>query len=90
MASPITEKQFNELEKRISSFKATFGVFNSSTAKRVVDESFPKSVNITPENIINNSNDILFTNTPDNLDITSLSTIGDQDKNSNIKPFRVF
>ena len=89
MASPITEKQFNELEKRISSFKATFGVFNSSTAKRVVDESFPKSVNITPENIINNSNDILFTNTPDNLDITSLSTIGDQDKNSNIKPFRV-
>mgnify|MGYP006109335579 CR=1 FL=1 len=86
---PITEKQFNELEKRISSFKATFGVFNSSTAKRVIDEGFPKSVNITPENIINNSDDILFTNTPDELDTTALNTIGDLVLNNNVKPFRV-
>ena len=58
MAERISEKQFNELEKRIFSFKANFGSFNSHTAKGLDEEGFPKSFNITPENIINNSNDI--------------------------------
>ena len=89
MATNISEKQFNELEKRIASFKGLFGVFNSGTSKLISNEKFSKTINVYPENIINNSNDILFSVTPDSLAGTTVSTIYDASNNSNIQPYQV-
>ena len=56
---PLTEGQFLELEKRLISFKAQFGVTNTGKGT-ISQEKFGKSYNIFPEDILLEGDKILF------------------------------
>ena len=73
----LSEGQYSELEKRLISFKAQFGITHTAQSF-LTNEKFGKSYNIYPDDILTETNNIPF-----NLDEEGASTSVDI-----IKPFR--
>ena len=55
----LNEEQFSELEKRLVSFKAQFGVTHTSN-KTITDEKYGKSYNVYPDDILTEASTIPF------------------------------
>ena len=58
----LSEGKFNEKEKRNTTFKALFGILNSTSTFGINEESFPKGRNVFLSDIINEEDSIIIDN----------------------------